>query len=422
MIATKLIAIDFGSSRISAMAAEVQENGALRIISEESKPSDDVKWGIVEKPSGASFKVSELMKLLKNSAKINEISYVSVSIGAKSMKQTPVSISRFVGKPNVVTEALLADIMEECERKAQRPEVTVFDVIPVSYILDGKRMDDPVGQRATQITANYHVIYGSSIIKSELERCFDRTGIVLEYSPLTVEALSTVLLDDHEREAGCALINFGGTTTTLAVYHEGALQHLLVVPLGARNITRDIQELGISETHAERLKCLKGNALERLVENPMYIQVQSVDDPDVPVRISTQFLATIIEARLDEIMQSVFDILSNLEFPLQEGIVITGGGSKLAGLMEYLNEKTSVNARFGDHSEWLADDTPERFYDPVYAQLAGTILLTQEYRKEHPVEVTVDVPAKKPKLPKKGLGEKITEKIFDFFNDDNKLN
>src|SRR5664279_3734336 len=100
MISNKLIAIDFGSTHIAAMAAEVQENGAVKIFSEESKVSDDVKWGIVEQPSGASFKVSELLKLLKNSAKVTDISHVSVPVGAKSMKQVSASISRFVGKPN----------------------------------------------------------------------------------------------------------------------------------------------------------------------------------------------------------------------------------------------------------------------------------------------------------------------------------
>ena len=227
MISSKLIAIDFGSTRISAMAAEVLESGALKIISEESKVSDDVRYGIVEKPSGASFKVSELLKLLKNSAKMPDISHVSVSVGAKSMKQNSVSISRFVGKPNKVTEDLLTEMLEECEHKSQLPDTTVFDVIPISYLLDGKSMDEPVGHKANQITAVYHVIFGNSIIKSELERCFDRTGIVLEYSPLAAEALSTVVLEDKDREIGCALINFGATTTTLAVYHDGAIQHLI---------------------------------------------------------------------------------------------------------------------------------------------------------------------------------------------------
>ena len=422
MTSNKLIAIDFGSASISAMAAEILDNGAVRILSEESKVSDDVRWGIVEKPSGASFKVSELLKLLKNSAKMPDISQVSVSIGAKTMKQTSASVSRFVGKSNVITEDLLTEMLDECERKSKRDDTTVFDVIPVSYVLDGKTMDDPVGQTASQIIATYNVIFGSSVIKSELERCFDRTGIILEYSPLAVEALSTVVLEEQEREVGCALINFGATTTTLAVYHNDVLQNLLVVPLGAKNITKDIQELGINETNAERLKCLKGNALESLVDEPVYIQIASVDESNPPVKISTKFLATIIEARLDEITQSIFDAIDNLPFALDAGIVITGGGAKLSGIIEFIAEKTGIYARFGGHSEWLADNTPERFHDPKYAQLIGTILLTNEYRKAHPVEVAVNIPGKEPKIPRKKLRDKIADGFINFFNDDNKLN
>jgi len=422
MISKKLIAIDFGSTCISAMAAEVLENGAVKILSEESKASDDVRWGIVEKPSGASFKVSELLKLLKNSARMPEISQVSVSVGAKSMKHIVSSVNRFVPKHNVVTDELLAEMVEECELKFRHPEITIFDVIPVSYTLDGKSMEDPVGQSGIQIKANYHVVYGNSIIKTELERCFDRTGIVLEYSPLAVEALSTVVLDTQEREVGAALINFGATTTTLAVYRNDVLQNLLVVPLGAKNITKDIQELGINETNAERLKWLKGFAMESMVDEPMYIQIASAEVDNPPVKISTKFLATIIEARLDEMMQPIFDTIADLSFTLDAGIVITGGGSKLNNMIEYIAEKTGIYARFGDHSEWLDDNTPEKYHDPKYAQLIGTILLTNEYRKEHPVEVTVNAPGKEPKIPRKKFKDKIADGFLSFFNDDNKLN
>lgn len=422
MISNKLIAIDFGSSRISTMAGEILENGALKILSEESKISDDVKWGIVEKPSGASFKVSELIKLLKNSSKVGDISQVSVSVGAKSMKHSTVSISRFVGKPDIVTDALLAEMLEECARKFERPGITVFDVIPVSYFLDGVRQDEPIATRANQITANYNVIYGNEKINTELERCFDRTGIEIEFKPLSIEAISTVVLEDQEREDGCALINMGATTTTFAAYYEGVLQELIVVPLGAKNITKDIQELGITETNAERLKCLKGIALESMVENPMYVQIQSVDETEAPVRISTKFLATIIEARLDEIFQTIFEKIAGLSFELESGIVITGGGSRLNGIIEYITEKTEIYARFGDHSEWLSDDTPKQFHSPMYSQLIGTLLLTHEFRKDNPVVQVIEEVEKKTKLPKRKFGEKITDRIFDFFNDDNKLN
>lgn len=418
----QFIAIDLGSSSISAMAAEMQADGALRILGLESKISDDVKHGIVEQRTGASSKVIELKKLLQNSSKIQDISMVSVGVGAKSMKLMPFSVTRFILNPNYVTDTLLEEMTEECKRNFQLSNFAVFDIIPVSYYLDGVCMDEPAGQAGSQIKGNYNVVVGNSLVTENLGGFIDRTGLVLEYSPLAVEALSTVLLDDKEREDGCALINLGGSTTTLAVFSEGVMQQLLVVPLGAKNITKDIQELGISEANAERLKCLKGTALESLVEDPIYVQIPSTLDAQQPVKISTKFLATIIEARLDETLQPIFDVINKLPFELEAGIVITGGGSKLNNIVDYMNEKTNIYTRFGDHSDWLADHTDERYFDPCYAQLVGTVLLTDEYRKEHPIEETENEPEKKPKLPKKKITEKITQKVFDFFNDNNKLN
>jgi cell division protein FtsA len=420
----QFIAFDLGSSKISAMAAEMLENGELKILSAESKASDDVKWGIVEQHTGAAFKVSELLRYLQNSAKIPDISMVSVSVGAKSMKLKSDSVSRFVGKPNIITEKLLIDMAHECERKIQNGNLEIFDTIPVSYFVDGKRMDSPEGKTASQIIGNYHIIIGSSNIKSQRDRCFEKTGLVVEHTPLAVEALSTVLLEEQEREVGCALINLGATTTTLAVYHDGALQHLLVVPLGAKNITKDIEELGVSEAHAERLKCLKGVALQSLVKNPMYVQIPSIHDETPAVKISTDFLATIIEARLEEILQPIFDAIDALPYSLDAGIVISGGGSKMNHLIDFIAEKTGIYARFGNHSDWLSHDTPEKFLDPIYAQLIGTILLTDEYRQQHPIEETIVDPVKGPKIPTKGrgFGEKITNRFLDFFGDENKLN
>ena len=422
MISNKLIAVDFGSTCISVMAAEVLENGAVKVLSEESKPSDEVKWGIVEKPTGASFKVSELLKLLKNSSKISDISPVSVAVGAKSMKIIPATVNRSLGKLYEITDDLLADMLEECEKNIANPNITVFETIPVSYTVDGKKMDDPVGQNAKQITATYNVVVGNSIIKAELERCFDRTGVVMEYNPLAVQALSTVVLEDQEREVGCALINLGATTTSLAVYHDGVLKNFIVVPLGANNITKDIQELGINEANAEKLKCLKGFALDSLVEEPVFIQVAAVEEGAKPVRISTKFLATIIEARLEEILQPVFDIISNLPFTLEAGIVITGGGAKLNSIIEFITEKIGIYSRIGDHSDWLSEDTDKKYYDPKYALLVGTILLTHDYRIEHPeVEKNLEIQENTKKLPGKGLINKLTKRYTDYFGSQSEI-
>lgn len=423
MISNKYVAIDLGSSAISALAAEVQPDGALKILGVESKPSDDVKHGIVEHVSGAAFKVNELVKWLQNSSKIPEVEQVCVSIGARSMKHHHASVSRFVGASHIVSEQLIAEMHDECEKKVQNDKIAVFDVIPLSYELDGLNTDEPVGKTATQITGKYCIIYGNKIIADELYRCFDRTGLKIEHSPIASEALSTAVLEEQEREDGCALINFGASTTSLSIYKYGALQQLLVVPLGGKNITKDIQELGINEQNAERLKCLKGTALERLVEEPIYIQIPSIEAEKPPVRINTQFLATIIESRLEEIMNPIVEAIKNYPEELGGGIIVCGGASKLNNLIDFITEKTGIYARFGNHTDWLIDKTPEKYHDPVLSQLIGTILLTHEYRELHPVEIEQKSKKKQNdvKIPKKGIKDRLANGLMTFFGDENSM-
>lgn len=414
------VAIDLGSSRISALAAEVLENGLLRIIGDESKASDDIKHGVVEQASGAAFKVNEIVKLLQNSSRIADIDFVSVSIGAKSMKHYPVSVNRFVGSTNIVSDSLIAEMRSICKAKVQGENVYVYDVIPLYYELDGKRVNNPIGLKATQITGKYNAVYGNIKIKDEIQRCFERTGISLEYQPIAAETLSTAVLDAKDRENGCAIINLGATTTTLSVYKEDALQKLLVVPLGGYNITKDIQELGINEANAERLKCLKGSALESMVDNPIYIQIPAADLNNDDVRISTKFLSKIIEARLDEILKPIFNEIELMKSSLASGVIISGGGSKLNYLTNYIAEKTGLEVKFGIHNEWLDENTNEKYFDTRYSQLIGTIILSHENRLLNPLEKKIES-GNKNKLPRKGLKERITDTVIKFFGDENKF-
>ncbi len=422
----KYVVIDMGSSRISALATEILESGEIRILSEESKKSDEIKYGVVEHPSKCAFTINELTRLLKNSSRIGEIKKMCVSLNAKTMKNIPLTITHSLGFGKNVTRDILDQMALECETKFNQPEVEVYDIIPLHYELDNIQVEDPIGKKGNILSVSYNVIIGSIYIKEELKRCFDRTTSISldEFMPLGIEALSTALLDDEERKEGCALINFGATTTTLGIYSNGALQHLLVVPLGGKNITKDIQELGISEANAERLKCLKGYALKRMVEQPIRIQIASIEEGVPPVKIDTDFLSTIIEARLTEIMTPILKAIQTTSYELRCGIVITGGGSKLNNIDDFLIEKTQMEVRFGDHSDWLSEDSDQRFYDPVYAQSVGTALLLHEYLQEHPE--TAQSSAKKETKketnnPKKKFTDKIADRFLKLFEDENYL-
>jgi len=426
MAKNKHIIIDMGSSRISAMAVEILENGEVRVLSEESKKTNEIKYGVVESPAKCAYTISELVRLLQNSARLNEMNKACISLNAKTMKGVQVRVRRSLGMGRLITEQLVEELLDECEKKFDQFEVEIFDTIPLSYHLDGVGIDNPVGEKASEIVAVYNVIVGNVSIKEELKRCFDRTtSISLDgFVPLGMEALSAVLLEEKDREEGCALINFGASTTTLAIYRSGALQQLLVVPLGGKNITKDIQELGMSEVDAERLKQLKGSALKSMVQELICIKIPSIDPENEMLRINTDFLATIIESRLTEIMTPILKILVETDFGAEYPIVIAGGGAKLNNLTEFLQEKTGMKVRSGNHSDWLSADTDSRFFEPVYAQSIGVALLLHDYLQEHPENTqsqSTKEPTKGTNYQKKKFGEKIANIVLRIWEDDDYL-
>lgn len=420
MSSNKFVAIDLGSTGITAMAGEVQPDGYLKILGVESKPSDDVRYGMVEQSSGAAYKVSEVIRLLANSARLSSIDFISVSLCAKSMKNITVSVTKFVGASKTVSEKLIQEMLVDAEGKVLGENVAVYDVIPLYYELDGKRLDEPVGEQGMQITGKYNVVYGNTQIASKLESCIERTGKVIEFRCLGGDALGTAVLDEHEKEEGCILINLGGLTTSLTIFENGAIQQIAVVPMGGKTITKDIQEFGISESNAERLKCLAGKALESMIDTEIKIAVPSIDPEQPQENISNKMLAMAIEARLDEIMSPIFDTIEAYKGNIQHGIILTGGASQLKGLPEYITDRSGFSVRFGHFTDWLDEKTDSKFIKPEYAQLVGTILLNQEYRELHPLEEISKKADKKPKI-RTGIKDRATGFMNNFFGDENKL-
>ncbi len=416
----KYVAVDIGSSALTAMAGEVLENGTVRVLSVESITGQVASYGIVENTSEASYNVVKLTKLLRNSSKLPAIQHVTVSVNAKSMKNKIVSIARFLKKNEMVTDELLIAMLEEAKTKITGNAVHIFDAIPLSYILDEEQLDDPVGRRGVHLSGSYNIIYGANIVNEKLEGIFDRNELYCNFKPLSIEALSAVLLTDEEREKGCVLMNLGATTTTAGIYHEGVLQQLLVLPLGGRNITLDISELGISRINAEKLKCLKGCALSSEVSEPVLVKVKTENPDAEPVKISTLFLSEIIEARLEEILSPFIKLISEIDYPLKGGIIISGGAARLAGLENFLKLKTGLSVRTGNHNRFLIPEQLTKYSDTGLSQLIGTILLAHQYYIDNPLD---DKRKKqhKGKKTRRGIKNAITDIFIDFFKDENSM-
>lgn len=412
-----LIAIDLGSTHITAIAAQYQDENTLKILGDETMPVKDIQYGIVTKTTNAAMNINKCLKLLQNRIRLkNDIESVFVSVGGRSMQMVETTAKRYLGTQPFVSAQVLEDMRKEAESKCTNENHTVFSVTPHHFILDQTtQVLLPLNQKATNIEGHYGILIGNPLIVNNLQKCFDRTGILIESSSTKPEAIATALLSAEEREAGCAIIDFGGETTTLSIFKDGNLQHVTVVPLGSQHITNDIEvTFGISEKYAEKLKRSKGQAVESLVQ-PVYIVIPSNNQQEAPVRVSTKQLACIIEARLEEMTAKIFSQLKVWEPELEGNLYLTGGGCMLDNIIDFVQKYTTMPVEYGSHMEWLSNDTPEEYYKPYYSQLIGTLILGDTYRKEH-----LEKQKKKPKIPKVGnFMERMGEHVLRFFEDDN---
>lgn len=422
----QLVALEFAGTGIRAIAAEVPDDNLIRILSDEHRKADGIKNGIVSQPSGTAFNVGALLKELHNSAGMHQpIRYISAAVGGKGMKIIPFTIERSFRKRQLITAELIDEMAMACEKEYMQEGMDVYDVIPLRYLVDDEEMEKPEGEKGNHVVGEYHLVVGNKLIRTQLQKCMERiVHTDINYMPLAAEAFSVAVSSLEEREEGCAIISFGESSTTLAIYRESILQQLMVVPLGGQHITRDIEETGISYESAEKLKCLKGVCMQQLIERPVNIKISSRTPGDAPIVLSDRFVALIIEARLDEMMEPLFDELKIRQDELPHGIIITGGGSRLGRLKEYMEARTGIRTRPGDHSVLLTKDTEPRYHAPEYSQLIGTILLASSYRNEEIQQLPtgkVESEAKKKSGRRKFFGDSITQGIFRFFEDDTSL-
>lgn len=412
-----IVYLDLGSSKISAIVGQVQEDNAVHIIGEQKLESNDVKNGIVCQTTGAAHKMSQLLKFLQNAHRLDRIENVILTVNARSMHCIEYNhISLFRG---LITREILTKEHQKIKKDVEKkyPETIVYGYTPIAYKLDGRIEENPIDKKCRRLEITYSLVIGRENIQNSLNRTIDRTGLNVDFLHLSIEAIATAILEEEDKEQGIAIIDMGATTTTLAIYRDGALYDLMVIPLGGANITSDIQEVGISWKNAELLKTKRGSAVPLSMDDTA-IRIPSEQIEGEPILLKTSFLQTIIEARLEEIFEPIFEKLNTLEYPLPSGIVLTGGAAKLNDIEQFIEEKTDLSTRWGKHADWLTDTTEEKFEDIAYAQAIGALLLTKQLQDE----ATEDSPAMKSVIPRggwiKGLKDKVNNKLNSLFDYD----
>ena len=412
-----LVAIDLGSDSVRAMAAQRIAPDLFRILGVEERPQKlgnlCVEQGIITQSSNAGYVIAEVLKLLANRIGVDELPTAFISVGGQSMQIVAVHSRRDQARRKEISQELLDEMERECKDKieSRNPEVAVLGLVPSFFKLDGVEQDElpSAEQRAALVEAHYIAFYGRKAIDTQLQKSFSQAGRSIEHAFVRPECLLSAFATcdgNHVLMNGCAVLDLGAQTTSLTAYKGG--QYLLnkVVPKGGYHITRMLEQQGMSFATAEVLKKKFGCASPRLVEKNVRLRVPASPEIGGDIVISTHELAEAIELKLQEILSPVMEELQKVEGRIQT-LYITGGGSMMAGILEYIQSLTAVKVQYGAHNLLLHRDTEEKYLSPQYTSLVGTVLLGQDYRDNHKNQ-----PVRKP-----GFFDRVKESTLDMFID-----
>lgn len=383
-----LVAIDMGSHGIRSMAAEYTSDGLIRVLGvEQSNRNISVERGVVISTSDASYSISESMRLLANRINHPLLTKAFVALGGRLMKLVEVSSRRDQVHKREVPQQLLEQMDAECKQKieARNAKVAVLALVPYSYVLDGHVQEEPptANQYAAKIEVKYVAFVGPKELEQKVVDSFMRTPKHIERMYARPDALMCALATEEDFSNGCAILDMGAQTTTLTVFAGGKYVLNKVMAQGGYDITRDLQQLGISKEYAESLKCKFGCTMVEAGSDNRCFRIPESSAPDGVRLIRVGDMVATIVARLEQMVLPLMEELRPYE--QQVGVLyITGGASMLQGMLDYVQQYTSLSVMYGSHAPWLTNDTPDEICAPKYSALVGTLILGAWYRETHP--------------------------------------
>lgn len=367
-----VVGLDIGTSKVCAIVGEMTEHG-VEIIGLGSHPSQGLRKGVV---INIESTVNSIKKAVEEAGLMAgcEIHTVFTGISGGHIKAFN-SHGIVAVKNKEVAQRDLERVIDAAKAVAIPMDREVLHVLPQDYIIDEQDgIKDPLGMSGVRLEAKVHIITGSVTAAQNIVKCCNRTGLNVAEIVLAPLAAAEAVLSDEERELGVMLVDMGGGTTDIAVYHDGTLKHTAVLGIGGNHVTNDIAAgLRTPFNDAERIKRRYGFAKARMATAEERVEVPSVGGKGAGT-VSRQILCEIIEPRLDEIFELIQREVakSGYEGSLASGVVITGGSMLLPGAVEVAERTFGLPVRLGvpAHVGGLVDVIDS----PAYSAAVGLVL------------------------------------------------
>jgi len=380
-----IVGLDIGTSKIVAVVGEVLPEGGIEVIGIGSHPSRGLKKGVVVNIESTVHSIQRAVEEAELMAGC-QIHSVYAGIAGSHIRSLNshgiVAIRDKEVMPNDVER-----VIDAARAVAIPADQKILHILPQEFVIDNQDgIREPVGMSGVRLEAKVHMVTGAVSAAQNIIKCVRRCGLEVDDIILEQLASSFSVLTEDEKELGVCLVDIGGGTTDIAVFTEGSIQHTAVIPIAGDQVTNDIAvALRTPTQHAEEIKIKYACALTQLASANESIEVPSVGDRKTR-RLARHTLAEVVEPRYEELLTLVQAELrrSGFEDLIAAGVVLTGGSSKIEGLIELAEEIFHMPVRLGvpQYVTGLVDVVR----NPIFATGVGLLLFGHHNRDQRALE------------------------------------
>jgi cell division protein FtsA len=377
----RIVGLDIGTSKVAAIVGELTADGDIEIIGIGSHRSRGLKKGVVVNIESTVQSIQRAVEEaeLMAGCHIDEVYAGIAGSHVRSLNSHGIVAIR----DREVFPQDIERVIDAAQAVAIPADQKVLHILPQEYLVDNQEgVKEPLGMSGVRLEAKVHLVTCAVNAAQNVEKCIERCGLKVRDVILEQLASSYAVLSDDERELGVCLVDIGGGTTDIAVFTDGAIRHTAVIPIAGDQVTNDIaMALRTPTQNAEEIKIKYACALTQLARADETIKVPGVGDKP-PKELSRQALAEVVEPRYDELFTLVQAELrrSGFEDLIAAGIVLTGGSSKMEGVIELAEEIFHVPVSLGapKHVTGLKDIVR----NPIYATGVGLLLYGKQREEE----------------------------------------
>lgn len=368
-----ITSIDIGTTKICVLIARVLDHAHVEIIGVGKTVSEGLSKGVVVDIAKTVYAIGQAVKEAEIMAGMTIDSAVIGISGGHISSQNSHGIVPI--KKQEIRVQDIENVLAAASAIPLKQDQKILHVLPQYFMLDGREIVyDPLGMYGIRLEVEAHIILGAIASVQNLINCCEKVEIVVDDIILEQLASADAVLTTDERKLGTAILDIGGGTADLAVYHQGSIRHTMVLPIAGNHFTHDLAiGLCTNTKEAERIKKQYGIAHELYLDENVLIEYETMQQSQKKI-ILQQNILDILNPRAVELFSLIKkEIVSKkLRGYMPMGLVLTGGGSLLCGMQEIAQEIFDVPIRIG--KPHITFDLPETLQNPIYATGYGMLI------------------------------------------------